>query len=103
MTPEGRIKAKVKKVLDALGASWHMPVSTGFGKAGIADFVGCLQGKYFEIECKANGNKPTALQLAHAAEVRRAGGVWLLIDDTNVHCTQQELLTCLTQNVSAMD
>jgi hypothetical protein len=51
----------------------------------------CLHGKFFGIECKANGGKPTALQLKHLDDIRKAGGVALLIDETNVVNLRKEL------------
>ena len=83
-TPEGRVKAKVKKILDGLGA-YHFPAAThGYGRSGVPDFVGCYKGKFFAIECKANGNKPTALQEKNLAEIRANGGTSLVVNEENV-------------------
>ena len=84
MTPEGKVKARVKKVLDEVGAYYAMPVGTGFGNAGVPDFLICKDKLFYSVECKANGNKPTALQEAHMTAIRKAGGVALVIDETNV-------------------
>jgi Holliday junction resolvase len=61
-----------------------MPVTGGFGNAGVPDFVACVQGKFFGIECKAGKNTTTALQNKHLSDIRAAGGVSLVIDETNV-------------------
>lgn len=91
-TPEGRVKAKVKKILDGLGA-YHFPAAThGYGRSGVPDFVGCYKGKFFAIECKANGNKPTALQEREITKIREAWGVALVIDETNVETLTTQLL-----------
>ena len=91
MTPEAKVKAKVKKILVETGAYYAMPVGTGFGNAGVPDFLICKAGLFYGIECKANGNRTTALQEKHLADIRRAGGVALVIDETNVD-TLKELL-----------
>lgn len=85
MTPEGKVKAKVKAVLSDLKAYYAMPMGTGFSSSGIPDFVVCYAGRFYGIECKANGNIPTALQLKHLEDIRKAGGVALVIDESNVN------------------
>ena len=91
MTPEGKVKAKVKKVLNDIGAYYAMPVGTGFGNSGVPDFLVCLRGRFYAIECKANGGKPTALQEKHLADIRGAGGVSLIIHEANVENLRKEL------------
>lgn len=91
MTPEGKVKAKVKKILAEIGAYYAMPIGTGFGHAGVPDFLICKAGLFYAIECKANGNKPTALQLNEMQKIRDAGGVTLVVDETNVDQLRKEL------------
>lgn len=91
MTPESKVKARVKKILTELGAYYAMPVTGGFGNSGVPDFLICVKGKFYGIECKANGGKPTALQLKHLDDIRKAGGVALVIDETNVETLRKEL------------
>jgi Holliday junction resolvase len=91
MTPEGKIKARVKKVLNDIGAYYVMPMGTGFGHSGVPDFLICKAGLFYAIECKANGNKPTALQLNEMHKIRGAGGVTLIVDETNVDRLRKEL------------
>jgi hypothetical protein len=93
MTPESKVKAKVKKILLDLGAYWSMPVTGGYGNSGVPDFLVCHKGRFYGIECKANGGKPTALQLKHLDDIRKAGGIALLIDETNVENLRKELET----------
>ena len=94
MTPEAKDKAKVKKILMEMEAYYAMPMGTGFFSSGVPDFLVCKQGLFYAIECKANGNKPTALQLKHLEDVRKAGGVALVIDESNVN-QLKELMTCV--------
>lgn len=72
MTPEGKIKEGVKKVLKKHGAYYHMPVMNGMG-APTLDFIGCHNGWFFAIETKAPGGKPTQRQ-QHTIEAMKAAG-----------------------------
>lgn len=91
MTPEGKVKAKVKKVLKDLNAYYVMPMGTGFGSVGVPDFIVCYRSKFIAIECKAGGNKPTALQYKNLREIQDRGGVSLIVDETNVNELHQVL------------
>jgi hypothetical protein len=69
MTPEGKVKKAVKESLKEIGAWYHMPVQQGFGTQCL-DFRGyTMTGLPFEIETKAEGNKPTPRQTAYALEL----------------------------------
>ena len=83
-TPERRIKKLVSKTLTALGAYYFYPVTSGYGTSGVPDIVGCYRGRFFGIECKANGNKPTTLQQINLDKISAAGGIALVIDEKNV-------------------
>lgn len=91
MTPEAKVKAKVKRILAELGAYYAMPVTGGYGNSGVPDFLVCLRGRFYAIECKANGGKTTALQDKHLADIRGAGGVSLVIHEANVENLRKEL------------
>lgn len=91
MTPEGKVKQKVKKILTEAGAYYAMPVGAGYGHAGTPDFLVCYRGRFIGIETKAKGNKPTALQEATMQRIREAGGRALVIDETNVETLRKEL------------
>ena len=91
MTPEAKVKAKVKRILAELGAYYAMPVTGGYGSSGVPDFLVCLRGRFYAIECKANGGKTTALQDKHLADIRGAGGVSLIIHEANVENLRKEL------------
>jgi hypothetical protein len=84
VTPEGKVKKRVKDVLKSLGAYYAMPVGGGFGNSGVPDFLICMSGTFVGIETKANGGKPTALQEKNLEQIRQAGGVALVIDEKNV-------------------
>lgn len=83
-TPEAKVKAKVKKVLQDVNAYYVMPVTGGYGNAGAPDFIVCFRGKFIGIECKAKGNKPTALQYENLKNIQDNGGEALVVDENNV-------------------
>jgi Holliday junction resolvase len=84
LTPEAALKIEVKKYLTDIGAFWFMPVQMGYSRRGIPDFVGCLRGRMFAIETKAEGKTPTAWQQRELAAIEAAGGIaivaWRLSD-----------------------
>lgn len=91
-TPEKKVKDKLRKQLTQLGIYHFMPPANGFGRAGIPDVVGCFNGQFVAFECKANGNKPTALQEREIAAIQTAKGWAFVIDEHNVD-NVMELLT----------
>ncbi len=84
MTPEKKVKTKVKSILDKLGAYHCMPVTGGYGANGVPDIIACYKGLFVGIECKANGGKPTALQIKHLSLIKQAKGFSIIIDEHNV-------------------
>ena len=86
MTPEGRVKAKVSKILKDLGIFYWMPVmGMQFGTTGASDFICVVSGRIVCIETKATRkNRPTANQFTFGEKVQKAGGVWWIIHDQNV-------------------
>ena len=90
-TPENKVKAQVKKVLKELDAYYAMPATGGYGSSGVPDFLVCYRGRFYGIECKANGNKPTALQMDNLMRIRKAGGYGFVIDEDNVHQLKESL------------
>lgn len=83
-TPEKKVKDKIKKYLNELGCYYAMPATGGYGSSGVPDFLVCYKGKFVGIEAKANGNRPTALQLRHLENIEASKGYSYIIDDTNV-------------------
>tara|TARA_R110000751_G_scaffold4476_1_gene21967 strand:- start:3501 stop:3791 length:291 start_codon:yes stop_codon:yes gene_type:complete len=62
-------------VLKAEGVYYFFPATHGMGRSGVPDIICCVSGKFLAIECKAEGGKPTALQLNEIAAIRDSGGV----------------------------
>lgn len=108
MTPEGKVKDKVKKLLAPYVRSkklWYfMPAASQFGRAGTPDFVGCYQGAMFAVETKAGtGNilwaatgkgKPTDLQWACMNAMDDAGVTVLVINEDNIDELQGWIDAC---------
>jgi hypothetical protein len=81
MTPEGKVKTKIRKILKEHGIYYAMPHGAGYGNAGVADFLCCVNGYFLAIEAKAKGGKLTALQEKNLHEVQEAKGASLVIDE----------------------
>lgn len=97
MTPEAKVKKIGRAVMTKMGM-YHFPAfSGGYGRSGVPDDIGCHQGVFVAVEYKANGGKPTALQLKNMDDIRKCGGIALLIDEENVH-QLEELINYEIQN-----
>lgn len=84
MTPEGRVKAQVRKTLVKHGVYYFSPPANGYGRVGIPDIICCMQGKFIAIECKAKGNTPTPLQRRELEAIHNAGGVAMVVNEATV-------------------
>ena len=79
-TPEGRVKAKVSALLKATPNLYYfMPVQGGYGAVTL-DYLGSHQGRFFAIETKAPGKKPTDRQVQTIAKLEEAGATTFVID-----------------------
>lgn len=83
LTPEAKVKAKVVKILREEGVYYFFPATHGYGRSGVPDIICCVAGKFLGIECKAGKNKPTALQVHEIEQIRRAGGVAVVVNELN--------------------
>ena len=81
MTPEGKVKAKVKELLKEHGAYWHCPVQNGLGAPSL-DFVCCHRGLYFVVETKAGNKQPTPRQEITINQIRLAGGLAFVVNES---------------------
>jgi hypothetical protein len=78
-TPEGKVKAKVNKLLSQYPVYRYMPVPGGFGVQTL-DYLICHNGRFAAIETKAPGKQPTAIQHNVIREMRAAGAEVFVID-----------------------
>lgn len=82
-TPEKRVKGKVVSILKDEGVYYFFPATHGYGRSGIPDIIVCVNGVFLAIECKAGNNKPTALQIRELENIRRSGGVAIVVNEQN--------------------
>lgn len=91
MTPEGKVKKKVKNVLNGTPNCWYtMPATYGYGRSGAPDIIGCFRGFFFAIECKAGYGKVTALQEQAIDKIGKANGVTWVVNDKNVDSFERD-------------
>ena len=85
LTPEGKVKNAIKKVLKEQGIWYYMPVQNGMGVVGIPDFICCAVGKFIAIEAKAPGKADmlTANQKRVRDQLLDAAGWHLVVDDVD--------------------
>lgn len=89
LTPEGKVKQQVKKILDSFAEThrlyYFFPPANGYGRQGIPDVIVCVEGKFLAIECKAGKGTTTALQEKEMAKIRAANGVTLVVREDNLN------------------
>lgn len=94
MTPEAKVKKKVKGILDELQVYYFFPPANGYGRAGIPDVIFCAQGNFGAIECKAGRGKLTALQERELEQIHNNGGFTFVAREDNL-----EEMRCLIENL----
>jgi|TARA_R110000764_G_scaffold117275_2_gene204339 hypothetical protein len=82
MTPEGKVKKKIKEYLVTTGAWYYMPVSNGMGRVGCPDILVCYKGYFLAFEVKSPGKiaNTTANQDREIAGINNAKGVAIVVD-----------------------
>jgi len=91
-TPEAKFKSSVRKMLNAFDIYHFMPPANGFGRAGIPDIVGCMDGHFIAIECKAGKGTTTALQDRELGAILNHGGTVFIAREDNLEDLQQLLM-----------
>ena len=102
-SPEGRVKARLDKMLKAEGAWFYSPQAGPFGVAGIPDRVACVFGHFVGIECKADKTKkPTALQMKCMRDIEKAGGkCFVAYDDETIDAVREYIRACNSKGQSS--
>lgn len=81
-TPEGRVKAKITRLLKQNDVWYTMPIQRGFSKPGVPDYLCLKHGLFFTVEAKAGKNAPTKAQVAEMIDLRNHGAVtWVVNED----------------------
>ena len=81
---EAWVKDQVKLLCRKYNASYTMPVAGPWGRAGVSDFLICSRGRYIAVETKTEIGKATPLQLGYIDEIKRAGGIGLVVKPSNM-------------------
>ena len=91
MKNEGDVKKVVKDVLNNTRKCWwFMPPANGFGRAGIPDFVGCVNGSFFAIETKFGKGTTTANQDREISLLKRVNAKVWIVRETNLDAWEEE-------------
>lgn len=77
---ETPFKQKVEKWLED-NNHWFIKYWAGakYTKEGIPDILACINGTFYGMELKGDGGTPTLLQLKNLRDIRKAGGVGVLL------------------------
>ncbi len=84
MTPEAKVKAKIKVLLKIYDVYYAMPIGTGYGNSGVPDFLCCVRGRFLAIEAKAGKGKTTALQDKNIKQIIASGGLAIVVNEDNM-------------------
>ena len=73
---ENKIKAFLKQQ-----NCWFLKYWGGgqFTKSGVPDIIACVNGYFVAIEVKAPTGKPSALQLYNLEQIKKSGGISILL------------------------
>lgn len=82
-TPEGKVKAEIRKIFEDRDVYYVMPVTGGYGRSGVPDFIACYNGRFIAVEAKSKHTKHgvTSLQRQNLKAIENAGGTALVIDE----------------------
>lgn len=80
---EGSVKKYVRDILHKFGVFTWMPSANAYGKSGQSDIMAVKYGRIVAIECKHGYNKETQNQIDFGAEIVKAGGAYVVINDRN--------------------
>jgi penicillin-binding protein-related factor A (putative recombinase) len=82
---EADITKQIRDVLNIparAGKLWYFKVAGGpLQRSGIPDIIGVYKGKFFAIEVKRPGLKPTPKQMAELKAIEQAGGIAIVAYD----------------------
>lgn len=81
MQNEKLVKVSVRKIIErcALATWFYMPSANGFGRTGIPDFIGCVNGQMFAVETKSGTNQLSPHQMREIEALTQAGAkVWVV-------------------------
>lgn len=85
MTPEGKVKKKIRDYLKEVGCYYFTPIGSVYGKSGVPDYVVCYEGMFIGIEAKAPGKLDTQTPLQKVAQekIEKSEGIYMLVDSVD--------------------
>lgn len=93
MKNESDVKKVVKDVLKhTKNCWWFMPPANGYGRAGIPDFVGNVNGHFFAIETKFGKGVATANQMREMEQIAQSGGQVWIVRETSLEQWKSEFI-----------
>lgn len=95
MTPEAKVKNKIRSILKKYNVYFFMPRGTALGRNGVPDIICCINGCFVGIECKAGKNKATALQLYEQQQIKDNKGIAIVVNEDNIDEVEAICKHCL--------
>lgn len=103
VTPEGRVKAKVKALLKKYDIYYFMPATGGYGRSGVPDIIACMHGRFLAIECKAGNGKLTALQMRELERIAEADGITYVVNEDSLEFLEHALRAFIADLTSSKE
>ena len=98
MASEKNFENRIKKFLKDQGC-WHVKFfANAFTKSGIPDILACVNGRFVAIEVKAEDGRPSPLQLYNVEEIKRCGGVAVIVKPSQFDELKELLIKIKTNN-----
>lgn len=96
--PEKAFENKVKAFLKEKGCWVLKTWSNGVQRSGVPDLLVCCNGYFLGVELKAPNGKPSKLQLWNVDEIRKAGGIAVVLypGDFEAFCDLVNLISSET-------
>lgn len=80
MASEKNFENRVKKFLKEQGCYFVKYWGGGnFTRSGVPDLLVCCNGRFLGLEIKAENGKPSELQQYHIEQIKKAGGIGLIV------------------------
>lgn len=100
-TPESKVKKRVHAILDTYGAYAVNYIGGQYANAGTPDILACYKRLFIGIECKAGRGKLTMLQYKNLRDIDAAGGIALVINETNIAYLEGTLMCLKMAGIAA--
>jgi len=79
MAGEKNFENKIKKFLKDRECWYVKYFANRNTRAGVPDILACINGHFVAIEVKAENGKPTELQKWNVEQIKRSGGIALIL------------------------